>query len=159
MKKKVNKGYEVVYDHGGYTLPVGSHVVYPCYWLAAQYRARYEKRPWMEGKNVYIRRVDDYRELSKPEYFNGKIVYPNDWIPNLDCLERGNLVDSEFVSIYANNIDPAVYKPGFFQLGGTPVERLIGDRFYDVYPTFVQLADNVWEYKGYCVKGHSKEVA
>lgn len=49
MKKKVNKGYEVVYDHGGYTLPVGSHVVYPCYRLAAQYRARYEKIP-MDGR-------------------------------------------------------------------------------------------------------------
>lgn len=35
MKKKENKGYEVVYDHGGYALPAGGHVVYPCYRLAA----------------------------------------------------------------------------------------------------------------------------
>lgn len=40
MKKKVNKGYEVVYGHGGYTLSAGSRVVYPCYRLAAQYRTR-----------------------------------------------------------------------------------------------------------------------
>ena len=40
MKKKVNKGYEVVYGHGGCTLSAGSRVVYPCYRLAAQYRTR-----------------------------------------------------------------------------------------------------------------------
>lgn len=156
---KSNKGYEVVYKVGERIFHAGMSVIFPCYRLAAQYRKRYQERPWMEDRELFIRRVDDYTVYSKPKEYNGKLVYPEDWIPNIDCLDSGNLVDSKFVDIYINQITPACYKPGFFQLGGEPVCRYVDDRFFYVYPTFIMLSDEVWEYKGYCTKGHSKEVA
>lgn len=150
------KGYEVVYDHPivkNAVVYAGNIMVFPCYRLAAQYRARCQKLPWIK-ETLYIRRVDCETDFSEAKYYGRKIVYPKDWILTMDSLVRGDYVSGEYVKGLMELDNNPEVRGGVYQITSEAVCRLNGNTLCDVFPTFAKVTDDVWEYKGKCTKKH-----
>ena len=150
-------GYEVVYDHCGYTLPVGNPIVFPIKELAEKYLNNYNKKPWM-NKNLYIKEaVYEGKELSDCNKYNGKIVYNEDWVLDINCLNVGDYVVKEFVDDLIDTVPPACLRNDCIQCGepASIMQDELGNSFY-TYTTFKKVKDNVWEYCGECPMGKNK---
>ena len=84
--------------------------------------------------------------------YNGKRVFTMDnWF--CDVGVEGDLVDNEIAMELANCVPPAYFSTGLIQSGEPADHRKEGV----VYATFLRVDDDVWEYKGDCLRGKPEE--
>lgn len=155
-KEKIEKGYEVVYDHKGFTLHAGNPIVFPSKELAEAYKENYDARPWVD-KKLYIRPAHfGGGELKECREFEGKSVYNADWYFGTDALKIGSYVEQEIVDMLINCLPPACLRSDCTQLGEAADHKVDEDGMCRaVYGTFKKVAEDIWEYCGNCFRGEN----
>lgn len=155
-KLKVTEGYEVVYDHKGITLHAGNPVVFPSKELAETYKENYVRFPWWSNE-LYIKGSSVALELEECRTHEGKTVYNRDWYFGPDSLKIGSLVEQNVVDDLVNCLPPACMRNDCTQHGEafTHMNDLESNKCRPVYATFKCVAENIWEFCGYCFRGEN----
>ena len=152
----VKPGYQVVYDHKGYTLCAGNPVVFPEYEIAEKYMKKYTTRPWFDHE-LYIKEVVyEGRVLKECRIHEEKKVYNKDWYYGTDALAIGDLVEEEIVDDIINALPPACMRSDCTQLGEPANHKVDANgKTKATYETFKKIAENTWEYCGDCFRGEN----
>lgn len=149
-------GYEVVYDHNGYTLTAGNPIVFPERILAEKYMEHYKNYSWCDH-DLYIReKVYEGRALKPCRQYDGKQVYNKDWYYGTDALKVGDLVEQEIVNDLMDSLSPACMRSDCSQLGEPSSHKEDANGNYKAtYATFKKIAEGIWEYCGDCFRGEN----
>ena len=145
----VCKGYKAVYDHKGYQLQCGNPTVFHHKWMAERAVKEFNTRPWNRDKKGYV--IEAVYEGKKPRpcrKYNGKTVYNFDWWWG-DIGKEGDYVDQEIADWFLNCVPPRTDTTNMIQCGEPSGSRKEGT----TYGTLVRVTDDIWEYKGDCLKG------
>lgn len=150
-------GYEVVYDHAGYALSAGNHMIFPELEVAEKYMKNYQRKPWFD-RDLYIREtVYEGKALKDCREYNGKKVYNKSWYYGTDALMIGDLVEEDIVDDLIDCLPPACMRKSCTQLGepsNTRIDDAVGKERY-TYETFKYVTDGIWEYCGDCFRGEN----
>ena len=149
-------GYEVVYDHGNYTLHAGNPMIFPEKEIAKKYKKYYQSLPWTEH-DIYIREtIFEGKALKECRKHDGKKVYNKDWYYGPDALEIGDFVENEIVDDLINCLPPVCIRNDCVQGGGVSSSRIDENgKTRDTFTTFKQIDSEIWEYCGDCFKGEN----
>lgn len=146
-------GYKAVYDHKGYQLPCGNPYVYHCKEMAERMAKHFNEQPWRYGEVGYV--VDAVYEGKKPREqrtYNGKTVYNSDyWFG--DVGEVGDYVEQEIADWFLNCLPPRTWTTNMIQVG----EPYSSVKEGTTYATLVRVTDDIWEYKGACLRGTTNQ--
>lgn len=155
----VKEGWEVVYDHNGYTIHVGNPIVFPEKELAEKYLKNYQDKAWV-NKTLYVKPgVFEGIQPQECSYHEGKKVYNLDWYFGIDSLLVGDLVEDHVVEDLVSILPPTYYGHGYAQLGEPYSHECDNEGIMRAtYATFKQIAESIWEYCGNCFAGKSEAV-
>lgn len=147
-------GYRAVYDvheDGKYIFDCGNHYVFPDKEMAEYVAKEFNNRPYRNRKSkAYV--VEDVYEGKRPKEnteYEGKTVFSIDYW----CYDRpiGSLVQEEVVDDLINSVPPKSMRRNCMQGGECADTVQEGNR----YPTFKQVAENVYEWCGNCLRGQN----
>ena len=146
-------GFKVVYDitKGGktYQLPAGNgYEIFFTREMAERKVREFNNRPWNDSKAYIIDATYEGKQPRPLRSYNGKTVYNSDWWWG-DIGEEGDYVDEEIADWFLNCVPPKTYTTNMIQCGEPASSAKEGT----LYGTLVRVADDVWEYKGACLKG------
>lgn len=149
-------GYRAVYDLDKgdcvYTFDVGNHRVFHDREMAELAAKAFNEQPWRKDEHAYV--IDDVYEGKAPKpcrEFNGERVLNDDyWTYDRPV---GTLVEEKIAMDCANCVPPKTFERGFIQCGEPYSSMQEGM----TYATFVKVGDNIWEWRGNCLKGHKEE--
>lgn len=152
------EGYEVVYDHKGYTLHAGNPVVFPEREIAEKYLQYYQNKLWND-RQLYIRSaIYEGRAIKECREYNGKKVYNDSWYYGTSSLSIGDLVEESIVEDIVNALPPACWRSDCTQLGEPASQRVDEEgNVRTTYETFKKIAENTWEYCGDCFRGETEQ--
>lgn len=151
------EGYEVVYDHKGYTLHAGNPFVFPVKEAAETYMENYAKYPWCDH-SLYIRpSVWEGRQLVPCREFEGNKVINKSYYFGIMSLKKGSLVEENIVNDLMNCVPPAKMSSSCFQVGKAfdHAEDPRTNKVRARYSTFQRIAENIWKYCGECFYGET----
>lgn len=153
------EGYEVVYDHKGFTLHAGNSIVFPERELAEKYLKNYQEKAWVD-KTLYIKLgIFEGKSLSECRVHAGKKVYNKDWYYGIDALEVGDLVEEDIVDELINCLPPRSMRENCTQLGEPYSHEIDQDgRCKPTFATFKRIAEHTWEFCGNCFGGKNVAV-
>ena len=152
----VKEGFEVVYDHDGYTLPAGNATVFPERMLAERYMEHYQGNLYLH-EDYYIRdAVYEGRALQECRTYQGRQVFNVSWFYGTSALRIGDYVEKEIVDDIVNCLPPACMRTDCTQLGEPSSHRPDKNGNYRAtFETFKYVGDGVWEYCGACFRGEN----
>lgn len=147
-------GYKAVYDitKGDkiYQLPAGNgNEIFFDRAMAERRVREFNSRLWNRDTKAYI--IDAVYEGKAPRTcrtYNGKTVYNSDWWFG-DIGEVGDYVEQEIADWFLNCVPPRTWTTNMIQCGEPSGSRKEGT----TYGTLVRVTDDIWEYKGDCLKG------
>ena len=123
--------------------------------MAERYREHYEElfKSWKKDEMPYI--IDALYEGKRPvenKSYKGKTVFVmENWF--CDIGKIGDLVEHKIAMELANCVSPRNFSTGYIQCGEPANHCKEGT----LYATFVRVDDDVWEYKGECLAGHTEQ--
>jgi hypothetical protein len=149
-------GYSVMYEYNGYELYAGNPIVFPERKLAEKYMKYYQSKPWFHHELYIKTEIYEGKDLEPCREYNGKRVYNESWLPDLNCLEIGDLVEGKIVDDLMNALPPACMRSDCCQLGEPHDSRIDENgKGHNTYETFKRIADGIWEYCGDCFRGEN----
>jgi len=151
----VRPGFQVVYDHKGYTITAGNGEIFHNLEIAKKYRDNYNNKGW--GEKAYIRdAVFEGREPKMCSDYNGKPVYNDSWYYGTGSLAVGDYVEESIIDDMINALPPACLRADCIQCGEAYSTRLHPDGGYrNTYTTFKKVDEGVYEYCGDCFRGEN----
>lgn len=148
-------GYIVVRDYKGTTLPCGNSIIFHDKEMAERYKESYEQlyKKWNRDDILYIK-TDVYegkKPVSNKEYQGKRVFVIANWF--CDVGKVGDLVEEKIVMDIANCVPPKTFERNFVQCGEPDCSAKEGE----TYATFVKIDEDVWEYRGSCLRGHKEQ--
>lgn len=146
-------GYNVVYDitkdGKTYQLPAGNgNEIFFDKAMAERRVREFNSRPWNNSKAYIIDAVYEGKAPRPCRTYNGKTVYNSDWWFG-DIGEIGDYVEQEIADWFMDCVPPKTFTHNMIQCGEPDSSAKEGT----LYGTLVRVADDIWEYKGACLKG------
>lgn len=142
--------YDIIKDGKTYQLPAGNgNEIFFDRAMAERRIREFNSKPWNRDTKAYI--IDAVYEGKAPRIcrtYNGKTVYNSDWWFG-DIGEVGDYVEQEIADWFANCVPPRTYTRNMIQCGEPDSSAKEGT----LYGTLVRVANDIWEYKGACLKG------
>ena len=149
------KGYKVVRDYKGTQLPCGNHHTFYSKEMAERYRENYENlyKSWGKDSKPYI--IDAIYEGKQPKpnkKYKGKTLFvEHNWWGEIGKI--GDLVEGKIAMWFAECVPPRTFTKSMIQCGEPDSSSNEGT----LYATFVKIDEDVWEYKGSCLAGHTEQ--
>lgn len=149
------QGFEVVYNDNGTEICCGNPMVFHDKEMAERYRSHYENlyKSWGHDDMPYI--IDAVYEGKRPvenKTYKGKRVFVmENWFGTIGKI--GDLVEHKIAMNIADCVPPRNFSTGYIQCG-EPADHCEEGT---LYATFVRIDDDVWEYKGNCLAGHTEQ--
>lgn len=148
-------GYKVVHDYKGTQLYCGNPIVFHDKEMAERYKKLYEKlyKKWLSDEVPYIAEeiYKGKRPVPNKEYQGKTVFVMENWC--CDVGRIGDLVEHKIAMEIANCVPPRNFSTGYIQCGEPSDHCKEGI----LYATFVRVDDDVWEYKGECLAGHTEQ--
>lgn len=153
----VKVGYEVCYDYKGYQLNAGNRIVFPSKEIAEKYKKNYQQHDWVNEKLYVCETKSTGGELTPCRKHNGKDVYNKDWYFGTDALDVGDYVEEEIVDYLMNCLPPRCSRSDCCQIG-EPFNHKTDENgvAQPTFGTFKKVAENTWEFCGYCFAGENE---
>ena len=157
--------YRVVYKHkNGNIVTAGSHGWIPDKEVADKlltYENNWFLENFHENKNCFLetRETDEPDNRVPMEMYNGKLVHNEDHL-YWDALDIGDYVDGAVANYIMNCVIPAFFTRQVIQCGepeDTVEDPNNPNHYRNTYLTLVRVADDVWEFRGYCFKGQTQQ--
>lgn len=148
-------GFKVVYDYKGNQIQCGNPYVFYDKEMAERYRKNYEDlyKSWGKDEIPYI--VEAIYEGKKPkpnkEYQGKTLFIQHNWWGEIGKV--GDLVEEAIAMDIANCVPPRTFTKNMIQCGEPASSATEGT----LYSTFIKIDDDVWEYKGDCLAGHTEQ--
>lgn len=148
-------GFKVVRNYKGTELCCGNPIVFYDREMAERYRKNYEDlyKSWGNDEIPYI--VEAIYEGKKPkpnkEYQGKTLFIQHNWWGEIGKI--GDLVEEAIAMDIANCVPPRTFTRNMIQCGEPASSATEGT----LYSTFIKIDDDVWEYKGDCLAGHTEQ--
>jgi len=155
----MRREYRVVYDHNGYTIATGNGYWIPDYETAKKVLETVKARPYFRDNILYlqIRDTDEPLDLEPNGSYEGKPVY-NPTTLWWDAMRPGDYVNEEVADDILNALPPACMRRDCLQLGEPNSDRVDEKgKARATYLTLKKVADDVFEFCGYCFRGENTE--
>lgn len=151
----IMSGYKVVRNYKGNQLQCGNPYVFHDKEMAERYRQNYEDYYKAWGKECIPYIIDAVYEGKKPkpnkEYKGKTLFIKHNWWCEVGKI--GDLVEHKIAMDIAECVPPRNFSTGYIQCGEPESDSEEGT----LYATFVRVDDDVWEYKGNCLAGHTEQ--
>lgn len=148
-------GFKVVRDYKGKQLSCGNPYIFHNKEMAERYRDNQEKlyKSWGSNDKPYI--IDAIYEGKKPKpnkKYKGRTLFvEHNWWGEIGKI--GDLVEGKIAMWFAECVPPRTFTKYMIQCG----EPDSGSKEGTLYSTFIRIDDDVWEYKGECLAGHTEQ--
>ncbi len=149
-------GFKVVRKSRNVELTCGNSYIFHDREMAERYRKNYEELfkswGWNDAKPYIVDAVYEGKRPVENKEYEGKVVFVKEnWF--CDIGQIGDLVEHRIAMDIAECVPPRNFSTGYIQCGEPESESQQGT----LYATFVRLDNDVWEYKGNCLAGHTEQ--
>lgn len=148
-------GFEVVYNNNGTEICCGNPMVFYDKEMAERYKERYiqdfKRYGWDYKPYIKDALYEGKRPVENKTYKGKTVFVMENWFGTIGKI--GDLVEHKIAMNIADCVPPRNFSTGYIQCG-EPADHCEEGT---LYATFVRIDDDVWEYKGNCLAGHTEQ--